>query len=565
MTTFRYFSLILMAALMCACSSPGRDLLARADAVMEENPDSALTILEHLDSRELGKSDLPYYALLMTQAQVKTDIPVASDSLISSAYREYADARSGDRGIRSNFYMGEVLFNQDKSRDAMRYYLTAYEESKRLDNPYWHAKAAERIADLFFNAYNYYESEKYSAEAALDFKKAGRQINHRYTLAQMAIIYLNNSEEARAFELLDSLNAVCANEHPADSSFLDYIRPIMLEAGVESGKIDIKYFDRADLSQEDMSYRQAIDVAILESRIYGDEDREDEYKGILGEVRKTAATDEDKLHVIYAQYQNAVAHGDDKFALSLVDSLLDYYTAVAENVVKESVAAAQRDFYSDRSVILRKQASTYKMTLYLIILLSAVVVGFLLVVFHLRNKARKAELESNIEALLSIREFSEKILHEKESLSVALEEKDRNEMRHALIVERLFKEKWSALDMLFSQYFSKRDSGLNDMDFFSNMEKEIKRIASKKGLSEIVDAVDMYMGGVITRLREQCSFLSEQDINFLALIYAGFSVRSVCMFTGMRYQHFYVKKSRLVKRIQDSDALDRQLFISKIN
>ncbi len=100
MKVCRYFSLILIGVLMCACSSPERKLLARADSVMEENPDSALAILEQLDRRSLDKSELPYYALLMTQALVKTDVPVDSDTLISLAYRKYADYRRGDRGIR---------------------------------------------------------------------------------------------------------------------------------------------------------------------------------------------------------------------------------------------------------------------------------------------------------------------------------------------------------------------------------------------------------------------------------------------------------------------------------
>ena len=80
----------------------------------------------------------------------------------------------------------------------------------------------------------------------------------------------------------------------------------------------------------------------------------------------------------------------------------------------------------------------------------------------------------------------------------------------------------------------------------------------KQADSIITDHPDM--DGLITRLREECPFLKEDDVNFLGLIFAGFSVRAVCMFTGMEYQHFYVKKSRLMKRIQNSDAPDRELF-----
>ena len=150
----RYILLILslLILLLSGCSGGDSHLLKQADIVMEEHPDSALRILMSINRTCLGSRDLPYYALLLTQAQVKTDEPVDSDSLISIAYMKYADDWRGDKGIRSSFYMGEVFFNREKPRDAMRHYLTAYEESKRLYNDYWRAKSAERIADLFFNA-----------------------------------------------------------------------------------------------------------------------------------------------------------------------------------------------------------------------------------------------------------------------------------------------------------------------------------------------------------------------------------------------------------------------------
>ena len=96
------------------------------------------------------------------------------------------------------------------------------------------------------------------------------------------------------------------------------------------------------------------------------------------------------------------------------------------------------------------------------------------------------------------------------------------------------------------------------------MEKELKKIVSKKGLIYIVEAVNTYMGGIITDLRAQCPFLKEADINFLALLFAGFSVRSVCMFIGIKYDYFYVKKSRLIKRIEASEAPDKALFLQKL-
>lgn len=83
-------------------------------------------------------------------------------------------------------------------------------------------------------------------------------------------------------------------------------------------------------------------------------------------------------------------------------------------------------------------------------------------------------------------------------------------------------------------------------------------------MNEIVESVDKYFNGIVTLLREECGFINEDDITFLALIIAGFSVRAVCYFTDIKYKNYYLKKSRLCKRIELSDAVHKELFLTKI-
>lgn len=132
------------------------------------------------------------------------------------------------------------------------------------------------------------------------------------------------------------------------------------------------------------------------------------------------------------------------------------------------------------------------------------------------------------------------------------------------IFRNLLKDKLSIIDMLCDKIF---DLGQTDTDrkkILNNIEKELLRIISSEGMSETIESIDILLDGLITRLRRQCEFLKDDDISFLGLIYAGFSVRAVCMITGMEYQNFYVRKSRLIKRIKSSDAPDREIFISQL-
>ena len=288
----RYIPLLIAFLLISSCTTETGRRLIHVDSIMEQHPDSAMAILGRIDKHTLKDSELPYYALLYTQAQIKTDIPLDSDSLIRIAYAKYGANTGGDRGIRSNFYIGEILFNQEKYREAMKFYLTAYEESKRLNNDYWHAKAAERISDLFFYAYNYDEAASYAAEAAELFKNVGRPINCRFLLAKLADIWLNDTSPESAYILLDSLKNLSLSENPIDTTFLEYIRMPWIDALEKTGRLNnLKHVDW-NFSGEDLSDRERIDAVILQSHISNHDDKSFEIVDILRNVESFAHSDE---------------------------------------------------------------------------------------------------------------------------------------------------------------------------------------------------------------------------------------------------------------------------------
>lgn len=407
----------LLAILLSSCSGAEHSMLHQADAVMEQHPDSALSILRTIDRSRISGGDIPYYALLMTQAQVKTDIPLDSDSLISIAYAKYADAWRGDKGIRSSFYMGEVFYNQEKPRDAMRHYLSAYEESKRLGNDYWRAKAAERIADLFFNAFNYPEAARYRKEAIEYFGKANRVTNQRYAVADLATDCMNDSRFEEAVALLDSVYNVVCIESVKDSLLIDYI---------ECGKVTTyAYLSRFEEIDDDhvkalenrRSPKAKIDTDIFKLRFHILNTDSSSDKDIMRMLRDEAITDEDKVLAYYACYQNAVSDGDEAIIAQNVDSLIFYQNAVAQNIIRESVTAAERDFYLSASETHHRRM---KLTIAVVCIIGAICCFIALVMwrFHrLKEITRKAELDANVEAFAAMKAKSEKLAVEKEVLS----------------------------------------------------------------------------------------------------------------------------------------------------
>ncbi|MDE6554165.1 MAG: hypothetical protein K2K98_14575 [Muribaculaceae bacterium] len=633
--SFKCLIFILLTLIISSCTSEQSKILKQADAVMESRPDSSMTLLESIDRSKLKRSELPYYALLYTQAQIKTNILLDSDSLISIAYAKYGDDFKGDRGLRSNFYTGEVLFYRHKNPEAMRYFLTVYEESKRLGNDYWRAKSAQRIADLYNLVYNYDEAEKYMAEAALLFKAEGKKIFHRYALIALADIYLYNGNQETAFSILDSLKNITINENPIDSVFLVNISIPLIEAMTRTNRLSGTGAEIMELRQNKALFDSDIDKSILESDVLQSMNNPEKATDDLYKALSLASSAEDKVHVLYALYKNAKAISDDKMALSLMDSLLFYQSKVAKDIIVESVTKAQRDFYADREVLQKDKSNFLRHTLIVTCLVFIILITLILIFIHYRNKAHKAEVKADMESLLSIRMLSENIMREKEILETTLEyknsviedlttriddsfnkmeylykriadresavgqlrleledqknefadirkslieknqeldnlhlllnDKSQKEIAQAEIIERLFKEKWTTLDMLCDRFFSLANSERFEKDILNDIQKELKRITSKKGIADIMDAVEKNLGGILSSLKSQCPGLKEDDICIFALSYAGFSARSICLFTGLKYKYYFVKKARLIEKIRKSNAPDREVFISKMN
>lgn len=627
--------LIAIAFLLGACTGEDRSALNLADAIMEENPDSALAILQGIDRDKLGSRDLPYYALLMTQAKIKTDVPLVSDSLISIAYSKYADEWRGDRGIRSNFYMGEIFFNQEKYRDAMKYYLSAYEEAKRLDNDYWHAKAAERIADIFFDAFNYVEAAKYRMTAIEYFGKSEKMTNQRYAIADLAEIYGNDHKPELAIHILDSLLHECNKSPIKDQHLITYILrykdPLIINN--DNTNDSSKIYNITPM--ENRTNLDIIEDVILSCKLGQNKNDRLRNDSVLRSIVYLANDKEDSLQILYARYLNYRMFEPETPFIKLMDSLFYLQESLTRDVLIGSVNTAESEFFLDQSIRNRQKLHRY-FIIFSIIIIIAVLGAFLIwKTLNLRNSARTAELEANIEALVSLNSHIKKISAEKTLLGLEIKNKEStltylynqlieqktksemfereaehfkkqiddithkhleynekqsiimnnlehqindykrdinllklkyhdNDTQKSLILEKLFKEKWSTLNMLCLEYFEKSFTPKLRDGIIKKIESEVNSIGSSDGLRQIEEEVNRYMNGIVSMLRKECPNIKEADIALFSLICAGFSVKAICLILNIDSNNVYVKKNRLIKKINATSSPQKDIFLDRL-
>lgn len=545
---------------------------------MEHDPYMAMETLKSIDRSRFSSIDSAYYALLYTQAQVKTDEPIKNDSLINKAYQHYHISNSGDLCVRAYFYHGTVLNMHNRRTDALRDFLTALEIAEIDKNYEWAARSAEAISDIFVDSYNYEQAEDYSNRTVAYFNMSGNELRKRYAIIDLATIHLNNGKTSLAIKSLDSLNNIFSNAPDVDENLKAYLKIPYTTALIREKRSGEAERMLASYPKDSTNYYNTIEWMLTQGKIDHLNSNYSDAKKILYDALLLSTNKEDSIRLMYWTYRSALSTEDYKYAASMADTLLILQSEIADFYLKESLTGVQRDFISAKA---NKDRHRFLLTTTILITALIITLGFTILLFfnhRLRIRAKKAELEATLATLTDVQSLSEKKDEQINSLNSKLTEESntnkklqsslenftREKHTNAILIESLFKEKWTTLNKLCDEYFDLDNSDRARMVILNRLDKEIKKICNKKSLQKIEDSVNLYIDNIIAKIRIQCPFLSDDELILLSLIFAGFSVRTICLLQNIKYKNFYLRKSRIIKRITDSDAPDKNLFITKI-
>ncbi len=133
--SFLFFSLFLLVA--CNPQPEAPALLQQAELLMEDNPDSALLLIDSIfyPEESLSKHDFLYYQVAKVQAKYKVRKAVKEDTLIFEA-RDYFAKRNKDweKTTLAHFYSGAVYREQKHYDKAMQAYKDAATAADKTNN-----------------------------------------------------------------------------------------------------------------------------------------------------------------------------------------------------------------------------------------------------------------------------------------------------------------------------------------------------------------------------------------------------------------------------------------------
>lgn len=173
---------------------------------IEERPDSALTILDTMDSFSLTTSALKArHSLLLAMARDKNYIDDTTDSIIAPAVSWYRRHGSADEKLLMNYYRGRIAMNAGDYETAMRWFADGSRFSEKARNKVW----AGRLCNAKFQVYQHLFDSASAIDAALrsaDYYAAAGELSRYYdAINNVACVYEQLLDTANALHYLGIL------------------------------------------------------------------------------------------------------------------------------------------------------------------------------------------------------------------------------------------------------------------------------------------------------------------------------------------------------------------------
>lgn len=266
---------LLLFATLFSCMRQEKPLpaeLSRAESVMWEHPDSALSILRSMPQSSLSSGkNYATWALLLAQARDKVygkrlpdslNIPF-SDELVQDAMDYFEKEDDLKRMAQAYYYKGQLLEDQKKLTEAIPLFLKSKDIMTRLDEPLF----TYLICQSLGNTYRYqdlYEESLVQLKDAYQYAlRSGNGERISYALSELGRTYVHKNEmDSALFYFGKSL------ENAKRLGNLELEAMAMGELGFVYGKLRL-YENALQYIRKEVDIKQEISCRELPQAYYG--------------------------------------------------------------------------------------------------------------------------------------------------------------------------------------------------------------------------------------------------------------------------------------------------------
>lgn len=526
----------------CSESRQARTIFNRAESYMAAAPDSALTLLSGIDVPSLLTKKLrARHALLLTEAQDKCFLDIVDDSIAQVAYDYYKHHGSDKDRLLATYYLGVVHQNAKEYIDAALSFREAESLAESLEDYRQLSLVEQHLSRIFSLNYDHVRALEH-AEKALDAAvKAEEELMGNYCRLDMAnqMIKEYRYEEAGQL-LLPVLQSTPMNQPLYSLAARSMAHILMFQNQPDPSKAKQYYSIIDDVKAISLNSHD-LGVLALISEKEGESEQADFYlqtsKSLLYSAADSALYYNDCRNVYDERKDWKSAH-DAKTRSSLVQD------RIIIDLFGQSLTHAMGEYY-EKNWLIEKEHS--RSQLYLLILFAVVLMaGCLVIVLYLRKRNQLI-----LEDMASIQDISSEL------------------------VDTLVADKINSLKKLSESYFLWEDSAimrrekksgkLTKDELISSFRTQLSELRNDHSfISAIEQSLNIAENGIMEKARQSLDNEKELDYSILALLFSGFSVKSIGYLLRMSEASIRMRKSRFKKQFEAMFEPYRSIFLEKL-
>lgn len=576
----RTIAVVAIIVFVSSCASKeAKRIMDTADAVMWTRPDSALAVLESIDTLSLkAKAQHARYSLLYTMALARNHRDIPDLRIIKPAASYYERHGSNDDRMKMYFYLGVAQYDTGDPEAAIASYLRAKEYSSRSDNLVFRGIISSSISDVYLWNNNNSESILYCKEACDYFAQAKDSFRLWNTTGLLANRYSNIRDWAKA----DSLYSIFFSQPIRDTSI--YARQLLNLAWNNIFKHGSDPHESIDLFRKatgEFGGTPSLSdycVYAYASEIIGDYDTANDL------IRQLENVDSSSTILKIWKYRISKHRADYKTALTYLEQSLNDQNSEVLEKVGQSVALAQSDYYENKSLLLDKDRRLQRQVKWMIFLIAVMMVASGLGIYSKRKKIWQRQVEEmsfindevsqrlneallsekehlrSIDSLASANELAEKNIQTlSEKLSSAAEKEQVLMGLRAKYVQAN-KRRYAQLNVLCRQYLESPNASRNGKDKIYAEVKKILAILDEPNQKELESMLDDNLDGIMTKLRAAIPDTTEKDFRFISFLILGFDTKTISRMMDYNVNTVYTKRYIIKEKISKLDGENKALF-----
>ena len=587
----KLYSLIvlLLILLFGACSDPKHvtESLHRAEALMNEHPDSALNLLKGIAQTELQTpAHHARYALLYSQALDKNYIDLTSDSLISIAVDYYKDRDDVRAKFFSYYYLGRIYTNANNPTQATLAYMEAEQLVNEMGDDYAAGLLYKQMGLIYKSYYDFPKSLQAHQQAIEHFTKAGKPIHKIQAQLTLSSVYRSLNEKENSYKVLQ--NALMESQDLNNQGLVkSCISNLILVC------IDLEQWEEATQWYQEYQKNNSRNYPTVAfygyiARLHAKNKNFKEAFMLLDETWKKTKNLQDSINLYYAESQVHLMNKAWEKAYQSMAKSVSHQNRIVRNSLQQPVLTTQNNFLNQeleyKEYKLRMEKYVRLLGFTILLLVSVIVITFLRKRFQKRLKEQHTLHEKKMEALQqealkreqSLRAYTAQ-LESKSSLSeqdiLRLTQELENSQKHIeearnfieqtnQEMELLKADKHEALirtNKILKNHFKQIENTCQVLEQAKckkeeNRDKVIEEYiqhttaefyGSKKADRNLEKLVNELYGDVMRQFRKEIQLPNEDYYRLACLLLAGLSINFIATLTGETTNAIYKRRDKI--------------------